>query len=96
MLKDEAIELIHKLDMKLVLSIESFCQDIKNTMGVLPYYPSIDQDILNLLDEVDLKEFLKEASEAIVDKNRFLDYLRDKCQLAIDRFLVSLPFVMMS
>lgn len=40
-------------------------------MGVLPYHASIDQDILNLLDEVDLKEFLREASEAIVDKNIF-------------------------
>jgi hypothetical protein len=36
---DEAAEIIHDIDMKLILALESFSRDIKETMLVLPYYP---------------------------------------------------------
>jgi hypothetical protein len=39
LLEDEAIDIIHELDMKLILALESFSRDVKETMLVLPYYP---------------------------------------------------------
>ena len=38
LLEDEAINIIHDLDMKLILALESFSRDVKETMLVLPYY----------------------------------------------------------
>lgn len=49
---------------------------------------SIDDDILNLIDEVDLEEFLKEAAEAIEDADRLTGFVREKATVAIERFLV--------
>lgn len=49
---------------------------------------SIDDDILNLIDEVDLDEFIKEASDAIEDVDRLTDFVREKSTIAIERFLV--------
>jgi hypothetical protein len=34
----EAVEIIQELDIKLIEAIESFCQDIKDVLLVLPYY----------------------------------------------------------
>ena len=51
---------------------------------------SIDDDILNLIDEVDLDKVLKEAAEAFVDDKKFLEYVREKSTHAISRFLVRL------
>ena len=50
---------------------------------------SIEDDILNLVDEVDLDEFLKEASDAIEDAEKLSDFIREKATVAIERFLVS-------
>ena len=45
---DEAAEVIHDIDMKLILALESFSRDIKETMLVLPYYPRYVFDILSV------------------------------------------------
>lgn len=50
---------------------------------------SIDDDILNLIDEVDIDEFLKEAAKVIEDADRLTDFVREKSTIAIERFLVS-------
>ena len=50
---------------------------------------SIDDDILSLIDEVEIDKVLREAAEAFVDERRFTKYIRQKCVLAISRFLVS-------
>lgn len=39
LLEDETIDIIHDIDMKLILALESFSRDVKETMLVLPYYP---------------------------------------------------------
>ena len=46
---------------------------------------------MKLIDEVNLDEFLKEASDAIVDADRFTDFVREKATVAIERFLDYLP-----
>jgi hypothetical protein len=91
LMQDDAVSLIHQLDERLILDLESFCKDIKEVMVVLPYYPSIDEDILNLMDEVDIDELLREASEAFVDADKLTLFLREKSTLAIERFLDYLP-----
>ena len=50
---------------------------------------SIDDDILNLMDEVELDRLLKEASEAIDDADKLAAFIREKAAAAIERFLVS-------
>lgn len=50
---------------------------------------SIDDDILKLMDEVDIAEFLKEAAEAIDDSEKIADFIYEKSKVAIERFLVS-------
>lgn len=54
---------------------------------------SIDDDILNLMDEVNLDEFLKEVTEALDDPEKFTQYVREKTTVAVERFLVSWTFV---
>ena len=49
---------------------------------------SIDDDILNLMDEVNLDEFLKEAANAIDNPDKLAEYIREKATIAIERFLV--------
>jgi hypothetical protein len=44
---------------------------------------------LNLTDEADLEEFLKEASDAIDDAGRLSHFIREKSKIAMKRFLVS-------
>ena len=39
LMEEEAADIIHDMDMKLILALESFSRDIKDTMVVLPYYP---------------------------------------------------------
>ncbi len=111
LLEDEAVNIIHEIDMKLILALESFSRDVKEMMIVLPYYPrygeivlarivessrslslffsSIEDDILNLVDEVDIDEFLKEASAAVEDPKKLSEFVREKSTIAIERFLVS-------
>ena len=54
---------------------------------------SIDDDILKLMDEVNLDEFLKEASAAIDDQESLAQFFREKVTIAIERFLVRPVFV---
>jgi hypothetical protein len=39
LLEDEAVRIIHDIDMKLILALESLSHDVKETMVILPYYP---------------------------------------------------------
>lgn len=50
---------------------------------------SIDDDILKLVDEVNVDELVKEASEALEDDELFRYFIKDKVSMAIERFLVS-------
>lgn len=54
---------------------------------------SIEDDILNLMDEVDIDEFLKEAAMAIDDAEKLSEFIREKATIAIERFLVSLELL---
>jgi hypothetical protein len=49
---------------------------------------SIDEDIISLVDEFELKSELRQAAEAIVDSDKFSIYLNQKSIFAIDKFLV--------
>ena len=91
LLEEDGVRIIHDIDMKAIQALSSFSRDIKDMMVILPYYPSIDDDILKLMDEVELDQFLKEASEAIDDADKLAFFIRDKATTAIERFLVSGP-----
>jgi hypothetical protein len=39
LMDDEAVKIVHEIDMKLILALQSFSRDVKETMLVLPYYP---------------------------------------------------------
>jgi hypothetical protein len=39
LLEEEAVNIVHEINMKLILSLESFSREIKEMMVVLPYYP---------------------------------------------------------
>jgi hypothetical protein len=58
------------------------------TSNFLSFLFSIDDDILNLMDEVDLDEFVKEASDAIEDSEKLSQFVREKATICIERFLV--------
>jgi hypothetical protein len=91
LMEEEAVSLIHDIDIQLIRSLESFSRDVKEMLVVLPYYPSIEDDILNLVDQVDFDDFLREASDAIGDADKFSDFIRVKTTIAIERFLEYLP-----
>ena len=91
LLEEDAVRIIHDIDMRLILSLEAFSRDVKEMMVVLPYYASIDDDFLQLMDEVNLDEFLKEASEAIDDPDKLAQFVREKATIAVERFLNYLP-----
>lgn len=63
-----------------------------SSLYYLLLYPSlsIDDDILNLMDEVDIEEILKEASEAMDDPDGLAAFFKEKATIAIERFLVSM------
>lgn len=89
--EDEAVQIIHEIDTKLILALESFSRDVKDMMLVLPYYSRIDDDLLGLMDEVDIDEFLREASDAIEDEEKLNEFIREKATIAIERFINYLP-----
>jgi len=91
LMEEEAANIIHDLDMKLILALESFSRDIKDTMVVLPYYPSIEDDILHLVDDINVDEFIKEASIALEDEGMLRDFIKEKATVAVERFLDYLP-----
>ena len=91
LMEEEAADIIHALDMKLILALEQFSRDVKDTMVVLPYYPSIDVDILNLVDELNVDEFVKEASSALDDEGKLREFIKEKATIMVERFLDYLP-----
>jgi len=88
---EKSIALINELELKVIDGIQLLCDDLKDMMEVMPYYATIDDDILNLLDAVELDKVLLESVDALVDKDRFFKFLREKSFAAIDRFLDYLP-----
>jgi hypothetical protein len=44
---------------------------------------------LNLVDEVNIDEFVKEASIALEDEDQLRQFIKEKAAIAIERFLVS-------
>lgn len=91
LLEEDGVRIISDLDMKAIQAVSSFSRDVKDMMVILPYYPSIDDDILQLMDEVELDKFLREASEAIDDADKLSDFIRENLSTAIERFLAYLP-----
>eukprot|EP00814_Leptocylindrus_danicus_P003565 CAMPEP_0116005884 /NCGR_PEP_ID=MMETSP0321-20121206/1417_1 /TAXON_ID=163516 /ORGANISM="Leptocylindrus danicus var. danicus, Strain B650" /LENGTH=511 /DNA_ID=CAMNT_0003474369 /DNA_START=112 /DNA_END=1647 /DNA_ORIENTATION=- len=89
--EDEAVQLISLLDLKIVNDIESFCNELKETVEILPYYASIDEDLLNFLDGVELDKVFKEAALAMRERDDFTSFLREKSETTIDHFLDYLP-----
>ena len=47
LMEEEAAKIIHDMDMKLILALESFSRDVRDTMVVLPYYPRYDVKIMS-------------------------------------------------
>ena len=68
------------------------CMRLNLSFYLTFFLRSIDQDILNLIDEVQLDKELKEAGEALVDSERFPSYIRQKSASAVSKFLVSATF----
>lgn len=88
---EDAVEIIQELDLKLRDSLDRFYRDVKTVMEFLPYYSTIDEDILQLIDDLSIKRFLKEAADALLDADRFPIFLKEKLTFAISRFLDYLP-----
>ena len=88
---EDAVAIIQELDSKFLRSIDTLCKDVKEVMEVLPYYSTIDEDILKLIDEVSIKEFSKELADALVDVDRFPIFMKEKIEMAVSRFLDYLP-----
>lgn len=93
LLEEDAVQIIHDLDMKVLLNLEAFSRDVREMMVVLPYYDNIDLDILNLMDEVNLDELLIEFSDAIDDADKLAHFIREKSTMAIEKFLVSINLI---
>jgi len=51
----------------------------------------IDNDILNLMDEFDFDEFLKEITDVIGNSERLIEYINEKSTILVERFLDYLP-----
>ena len=88
---EDAVEIIQELDLKLRDSLDRFYRDVRSVMEFLPYYSTIDEDILQLIDDLSIKRFLKEAADALLDADRFPIFLKEKLTFAISRFLDYLP-----
>ena len=52
---------------------------------------SIDDDILNLVDDINVAEFVKEASIALEDEEMLREFIKEKATIAVERFLDYLP-----
>ena len=53
------------------------------------FFYSIDDDILNLIDEVDPEREINEIAEALAEPSKFPEFVRRKSAKAIAKFLVS-------
>ena len=49
---------------------------------------SIDDDILNLVDDFNIDAFVKEASVALEDEKKLWKFIREKATVTVERFLV--------
>ena len=52
---------------------------------------SIDSDILNLFDEFEPDALLRELSDSIGDSDKFIQYVKQRTSVLIERFLEYLP-----
>jgi hypothetical protein len=50
---------------------------------------SIDDDILNLIDEFDPEKELRDIADALAEPTIFSNYIREKSTVAVSKFLVS-------
>ncbi len=51
----------------------------------------IDNDILDLIDEFDFDEFLKDITDVIGNPEKWIDYMNEKSTTLVERFLDYLP-----
>ncbi|KAL7550468.1 hypothetical protein ACHAWF_013694, partial [Thalassiosira exigua] len=91
LMEDEAVEIIQDLDMKFIDSLENLCSDIKQVVQVLPYIKTIDNDILNLMDEFNFDAFLKEITDVLGDAEKTVAYITERSSVLVERFLDYLP-----
>uniref|UniRef100_A0A7S2A1I7 Uncharacterized protein n=1 Tax=Ditylum brightwellii TaxID=49249 RepID=A0A7S2A1I7_9STRA len=91
LMEEEAIKIIQEVDKKAQESLRNFYNDVKKVTAIMPYYSSIDNDFLNLLDEVELDKILKDAVEALADTHKFAQFVREKSSIVLHRFLEYLP-----
>jgi len=91
LMRDEAVKIIQELDYKLIDSLEALCTDIKQVVQVLPYIKTIDNDILNLMDEFNFDVFLKEITDIIGDSEKSMMYFTERSAILVERFLDYLP-----
>jgi len=91
LLEDESVKLIQELDGRFIDFLESLCRDVKTIFEVMPYIKTIDHDILNLMDEFDPDTLLRELSDSIGDSDKFIQYVKERTSVLIERFLEYLP-----
>ncbi|KAL7542915.1 hypothetical protein ACHAXR_012357 [Thalassiosira sp. AJA248-18] len=91
LMEDDSVEIIQELDYKLIDSLEALCNDIKQVVQVLPYIKTIDDDILNLMDEFNFDIFLKDISDIITDPEQTMAFITDRSAILVERFLDYLP-----
>ena len=91
LMEEDAVKIIQDLDMKFIDSLETLCNDIKQVVQVLPYIKTIDNDILDLIDEFSFDLFLKEITDVIGDPEKSVAYVTERASILVERFLVSLP-----
>jgi len=91
LMEDDAVKILQELDFKLIDSLESLCNDIKQVVQVLPYIKTIDNDILNLMDEFDFDIFLKEITDLIGHSEKTVAYITERSAILVERFLDYLP-----
>ena len=91
LMEDDAVKIIQELDYKLIQSLEALCNDIKQVVQVLPYIKTIDNDILNLMDEFDFDEFLKDMTDVMGHPEKWVAYMTEKSAIFVERFLDYLP-----
>jgi len=91
LMEDEAVKIIQELDFKLIDSMEALCNDIKQVVQVLPYIKTIDNDILNLMDEFDFDIFLSDITAVIGNLEKSMAYITERSAILVERFLDYLP-----
>ncbi|KAL3796710.1 hypothetical protein HJC23_010010 [Cyclotella cryptica] len=91
LMEEDAVKIIQDLDMKIIDCLDSFCKDVKQLFEVMPYIKTIDNDILNLMDELDFDLMFKEITGSIGDSDKFASYITERSALLVERFLDYLP-----